>query len=132
MTCHPTKTSQIPDPSNPLSDGVALDFPSSFQGAKTYTTHNPSVLVKPCDQPAQPLQHHHVLFLSILAPSSTNIVKFHKYFPLKIIFAAMYMKFFETVTYARGYHGIFHVYPTLYVEKDPISVWDETHYLGCP
>ena len=60
-----------------LEDGLALVYPLIFQGAKICITHKPSSLFEPLDLLAQPLRHHHVLSLSIQAPSCTNIFEFH-------------------------------------------------------
>ena len=46
--------------------------------------------------------------------------------------AALYVFVYRTFAYVRMYHGIFRIYPPLYVEKDPISAWAEIHNLGWP
>ena len=45
---------------------------------------------------------------------------------------ALYVTIFRTAMYVHRYHDLFRIYPTLYEEKEPISMLVETHSLGWP
>ena len=89
-------------------------------------------IVEPLDRPLLRPLPHHVHVLSTLGPSCTRDCKFVDYIIEKTLYVASYVTVFKTAAYVRGFEGIFHVYPTLYVEKTLISAWAVAPILGWP